>query len=400
MKILGLPLWGVICILLWVLLAIPQIWFWCFERPKHRRPRRTSTYLVPTQDGWRVALTHVPPETHVPGTAPVICIPGLLCNSAIFDLSEDRSLAQSLADRGLDVWLLDPRGAGHSDHAGQMSVTKPGLKLKWDYGLEEYALQDTQAAIKAVRQMTGAPFVALVGHSLGGLIAYLAASRRSDIASIVGYATPFDFSGHKKSLGFVYYHLLKIVQHIPFHLPLRVLSILFAPYFYRWIPAGLTMKTSQVDGPARRQLMLESMVDVAPKIWKEFGYAITHPHENSDRLMQAFGNTRDEQIIDLQVPILTLSGGYDRLAPDASTRAIMHHLVHSQSEKHISFAQFGHVDIVMGDHAAETVHPVIAEFLARHPRTRPLDTTERLAIKCDELLTSGESFSAITRLPR
>lgn len=99
-----------------------------------------------------------------PGPGPrVIIVPGIVSPAALWE-----HIARGLMDNW-DIWVLDVRGRGLSEQA-------PGL----DYGLDACA-RDLEAFILA----SGATTPIVVGHSMGGRIGALLASRTSLVGALV-----------------------------------------------------------------------------------------------------------------------------------------------------------------------------------------------------------------------
>ncbi|MBN1334559.1 MAG: alpha/beta fold hydrolase, partial [Deltaproteobacteria bacterium] len=138
-----------------------------------------------TPDGAVIHLHH-----HPTAGPPVMLVHGLSSNHRFFDLEPGRSLATYLSERGFDTWCLDLRGHGAAREA-------PGgrwLHRTWD--IDDYGLSDAPTAIAYIREATGAPGVAWVGHSMGGLVGAIYASQDADadLWAFVVLASPADFA--------------------------------------------------------------------------------------------------------------------------------------------------------------------------------------------------------------
>ena len=115
-------------------------WTWYYQRPRPPDER----HFVRTDDGWTLALARLRPRAAGPAQGePVVCFPGFACNGRLFDFDDTHSLAGHLANLGFDVWMIDPRGTGHSE--------RPGLFGKgWGFGFQDYAHRDAPAALRHV----------------------------------------------------------------------------------------------------------------------------------------------------------------------------------------------------------------------------------------------------------
>ncbi len=123
-------------------------------------------HLVPTPDGWLLALHRVlRPDGGGPVAGPpVVVLPGYGMNATLFTWHpRGRSFVEALRDGGFDAWTVDWRGQGESrrDPRGHASRT---------WGLREYAFVDVKTAIEHVCSATGRERVTAIGCSLGGTL--------------------------------------------------------------------------------------------------------------------------------------------------------------------------------------------------------------------------------------
>ncbi|MBO2459393.1 alpha/beta hydrolase [Actinomadura violacea] len=120
-----------------------------------------------------------PPEGVVPAGPPVLFVPPPAAPARCYDLRRGCSLAEHVVRAGRRSYLLDGDPAGR---AGQ------------DAGLREWVRDLLPGAIRAVSRDAGGQPVQLVGWSLGGVVALLAAADDPGlpIASIAAIAAPVD----------------------------------------------------------------------------------------------------------------------------------------------------------------------------------------------------------------
>ena len=141
---------------------------------------------VQTSDGWTLPLTAlVMPERLVPGSRPLLLVPGYGMNSAIFRYHPaGRSLAHTLAAEGFEVWMGGFRGQKAA--RARRGAPPPGLAALAEIDLPA----QLQAVLAGSR--TGAAAVDLIGVSLGGSIsyAYLALHRDAPVGAMVAVCAP------------------------------------------------------------------------------------------------------------------------------------------------------------------------------------------------------------------
>jgi polyhydroxyalkanoate synthase len=102
--------------------------------------------------------------------APVLLVPAPIKRFYIWDLAPEVSVVRRCLARGLRVYVAEWLDV--DDNEG-------GL------GLEGYADQLLIACVRAVLEDSGYEHVVLVGHSLGGTLAAIAAARHSDLVSAI-----------------------------------------------------------------------------------------------------------------------------------------------------------------------------------------------------------------------
>ncbi|MGH7295059.1 MAG: alpha/beta hydrolase [Polyangiaceae bacterium] len=125
--------------------------------------------------------------------APVLLVHGFGQNRYAWHLPA-RSFANHLASAGHDVFNLDLRGHGRSRHLGAQRCG----------GVEDYVREDLPAAVEEVQALSGGRPVWVLGHSLGGLVAYAAAPSLSGaVAGIVSIGSPYHFTRGSLTLGAV-----------------------------------------------------------------------------------------------------------------------------------------------------------------------------------------------------
>ncbi|HET6463535.1 MAG TPA: alpha/beta fold hydrolase [Candidatus Krumholzibacteria bacterium] len=146
------------------------------QEPKPPFPYRSEDVTVPGPGGITLAGTLTTPNSN--GSFPVVL---LITGSGLQDRNEELMghkpflvLSDHLTRQGIAVLRLDDRGFGKSTGKGTAATT-------------EDFVQDALAAVAFLktRKEIDAKKIGLVGHSEGGIIAPIAASRSQDVAFIV-----------------------------------------------------------------------------------------------------------------------------------------------------------------------------------------------------------------------
>ena len=146
-----------------------------------------TEHWAPNGDGWLLHLKQTVSPSHlVPGSRPVVIVPGYGMNSFIFGFHpRGTSMERYFAEAGLEVWSANLRRQGPS----RPSSPRPGRP-----SLRAYAQTDLPAVIDTVlaASRTGAEAVDLIGCSLGGSLVYahLALLPDTRVGSVVSMGAP------------------------------------------------------------------------------------------------------------------------------------------------------------------------------------------------------------------
>jgi alpha-beta hydrolase superfamily lysophospholipase len=271
-----------------------------------------------------------------------------------------RSLSNYLARAGFDVFNLDLRGHGRSRHLG---ARRPAH-------VSEFVKEDIPAVIEEIQRLSnprGRP-VFLVGHSLGGLISYGAATECSGaIAGVVTLGSPYLFTRGSWPLALLGQVMLAVDRRLPlgegalalkgwgealrlarvfvespvFPLPIRG----FAPRSME--PAVLAQHMSLAMDQGSITVLRNMFLDAAE--WRR----------SEKRLGGLSGYA--EAFEALPIPLLIVAGSLDDLAPPAS---VVPAFERSRSlDKTYRVFPRGHIDILMGKDAPRTIWPLVGSWL-------------------------------------
>jgi len=317
-----------------------------------------------TQDGVRIALHHYnAAEGAVSTDRPVVVCHGICSNRYSFLSNPHGGLLGALVEQGRDVWAIELRGHGRSDRPGKTD----GMKFDWD--LDDYALQDLPAAVDFVMSRTDADGVDYIGHSMGGMVAYIALSRGEleQVRSLVIVASPVSLHQSSKWIGglFELESLLRRMKKLPVRSGAKLGTILPADHDFVVKTLYNPENTTRAES---RQLLLNGVNDlglVEAEQWlqmKKRGYLTDAGGElNYVEMMGA-----------ITVPALVLAGSVDETAMPHQVRMGYEALGSPDKEYYVvgrangAGSDYGHMDLVNGSNADTDVYPVIIRWLDAH----------------------------------
>ncbi|XP_075230258.1 uncharacterized protein LOC142329474 [Lycorma delicatula] len=88
--------------------------------------------------------------------------------------------ASILADNGFDVWLGDQRGDVYSRSHVKYQPNNPKF---WNFSFQEDGIYDIPAFVNKIKEITKAPQVSFIGHSMGGTVFLVTGAERPDYAA-------------------------------------------------------------------------------------------------------------------------------------------------------------------------------------------------------------------------
>jgi len=284
--------------------------------------------------------------------APVLLVHGFGQNRYSWHLPA-RSFANHLARAGFDVFNLDLRGHGRSRIDGS-----PRCR-----GIEDYVQEDIPAAVGEVQALSGGRPAWIVGHSLGGVIAYAAApSLPGAVAGVVSIGSPYEFARGSATLG-----ALSVFVRALGRAPLPNAPVPLAPI-------GLAMRLTRRFAESR----------FYPIPLRGYLAGSCEPHVLEQYLRLAFDSValgvmldmfdmqrrfgeHDSEFLDrfeaMDRPLLVVAGANDDLAPTAS---VLPGFTRSRSrDKTYRELPLGHIDLLVGRDAPRTTWSVVTEWLAK-----------------------------------
>ena len=338
---------------------------------------------VHTSDGFALALYRSrAPARPLRPRPPVLLIPGFSSNRFTFGVRQRDSLPALLNAAGRDVWLCELRGSQSSRWLGR---GKPVVDVDAKLHL------DLPAILDQVRRLADAEVVDVIGHSLGGLLALLAAGgddhpTASAIGRIVTLATPGTFKGIVgmfESAGPVFRGLARGVEE---------LAGRFA--------SGLALAPlARTPGPlphlfALSRHFLPGAVDVAiRRLYLDHAIEAVHGGELAQLtrwvregvITDRAGRSLEDRFARVDVPVLVMSATRDRVAPEANTYAAYAKIASDDKQfrlvgrRHGARRDYAHADLLLADSAVEDVHEPIIDWLEARAERHAVRTLDRSA---------------------
>lgn len=320
--------------------------------------RRTPAQII-DEGPKRTVYRYLEGEDREAAGLPVLLIPPLAAPTICFDLRRDCSLAGHLIAEGHPTYLLEYGDIAFSDR---------------DLGLEYWVEEVIPKAVRTVSADAGGRPVQLVGWCLGGIMALLAAAAGPElpISAIATVASPFDFRKVRMidsmrplvnvTNGFLGSAIYKVMGGIPAPIVKRGFQLTSIDKF---LTKPLAIATHLDD---RDYLAQVEAVD------RFMGSMHAYPGRTMGQLYHQFFRVndladghlvlgdREIDLDDVRVPVLSIAGEADVLAP----REAVHHvgaLLPNATSVRLESAPGGHLGVIAGRSARHTTWTWIDEFL-------------------------------------
>jgi poly[(R)-3-hydroxyalkanoate] polymerase subunit PhaC len=286
--------------------------------------------------------------------APVLLVHGFGQNRYAWHLPS-RSFANHLAFNGFDVFNLELRGHGRSRHLGSRACK----------GVDDYVHEDLPRAVEEVQLLSAGRPVWLLGHSLGGLVAYAAAPSLSGaVAGIASIGSPYHFTRGSPTLG--------------------ALSFLFRALHAAPLPnAALPMAPVSLTLRAFRRFAESPFYPLPVRGWHA---GACEPHILEEHLRLALDRAMLGEMLDMfdwaaqrrfggreldygerfekmNLPLMIIAGENDDLAPPESVRPAF--TFSSASDKTYRPLPLGHIDLLVGRDAPWMTWKLVTDWLGQ-----------------------------------
>lgn len=295
---------------------------------------------------------------------PVVLVHGISSNHHFWNLEPHRSLALYLSERGYDVWNLDLRGHGPARH------DPLGKRQKVGWTVDDYGWYDLPAAFDFVEAQTGRSDVAYVGHSMGGMVlaVYLAREADPPLSTAIAVGSPLDFRDPdpvtKTALGLV--PLARVLPFVPTPMAGNVAAVTD-----KGTPLHLDDLLYNPDNieTESRKLMLRRVA--SPMSRGELGQFQKILDEGE--FVSADGDIEYRKVLgEVALPMLFIAGRADRIAPPDRVRSFFDAVGSDDkrliiaSEANGFHADYGHLDLGVGDHVENDIFPLVSDWLGEH----------------------------------
>jgi pimeloyl-ACP methyl ester carboxylesterase len=316
--------------------------------------------FLETPDG---AVIHL--HRHQADGPPVLVVHGISSNHYCWDLDPERSVGAYLAERGFDAWLLDLRGHGDARES------PGGRHLDRGWTADDYGLGDIPTAVAHIQEQTGHARLGYVGHSLGGMVGAIYASQLGDEAlwAMVAVGSPAEFTDPDPVLALTRHTFGVSGATMPFVLtpPLARLANRWSEALPVDVEAYLFQDANMAPEAARR--MMRSVVS---PLWPGEMLQFAGMIDEGEFLSGDKARDYRSDMANIRVPLLAIAGRADRVAPPDRVRGYLE-AVGSPEKRFVVAglengfgADYGHLDLPIGDRAAAEIYPLIEGWLREH----------------------------------
>jgi polyhydroxyalkanoate synthase len=308
--------------------------------------------------GDRHRVHHLEPDPVVAERGdPVLLVPPLAVPDACFDLRRGCSLAEHLVAGGRPTYVVE---------LGEIDVRDP------DLGLDPWVTEVLPAAVRAASEHAGGRPVHLVGWSLGGTFALLAAAREPGlpIASLSALGTPVDVTAVPMLAP-----LRPLISATDWTGPVGVASrVVGSVPIARWAsglgpvqhlvarPAAVATHLDDADWLA--QVEAVDRLSAATTIYRGRAFGRLHHRFAHDNAL-ASGTVEltgvPVALSAITAPTLVMAGAGDTIAPVAAVRAAVPMLTGARDVR-FEIVPGGHLGLLTGRGARAGTWPVLDEW--------------------------------------
>ncbi len=333
--------------------------------------RRTPARII-DEGPKRTVYRYLSPDDELPRRAlPVLLVPPLAAPTICFDLRRGCSLAEHMLALGHPTYLLEYGDIGYSDR---------------ELGLEHWVEDIIPTAVRRVSADAGGAPVQLVGWCLGGIMSLLAAAGDAELPvnAIAAVASPFDFTEVRimapirpvanVTNGLLLTSIYRALGGAPAPIVRRAFQLSSLDK-YVTKPIAVLANLHDRDFLAQIEAVDHFTANMHAYPGRTIGqlyHRFFRVNDLADGVLELSDRTID--LADVRVPVLSVAGTTDVLAP----RAAVHHvgdLLPNAPEVRLETAPGGHLGVLTGRSAKRTTWAHLDGFLGAHaprPLQRPL----------------------------
>ena len=343
-----------------VLMLLVVVFYGVLQWTLTTQPNASEQSSTTTEDGHTLNVyRHLPPGKP---KGVVLCLHGLGATHFNFQFPGPSDMAGYLAREGWDVWVTGLRG----DHD---SKPPKGGGHGHGYSFDHFVQWDLPAVMAHVKEHAGATRIHLLGHSMGGLLAYahVATHGEAGIASITTMGSPLGFEERAAVMDNQMW-LESVVKRLPW-LPIRTIARAGVPLVGLLRNRRVMQRqfhAPNVDIRHTQRAMWNSLSNVPRGVLLQFAdWVRNYAFRSRDG-----GVDYRASLERLTVPLLVIAGKLDVLArPGNVLRALA--VVQGGKKQQLVLGKdegcehdYGHIDLIFGVNAEKEVFTKVAAFLA------------------------------------
>jgi polyhydroxyalkanoate synthase len=316
---------------------------------------------------------HYRPAAHVRDRGdPILLVTPLAAPALCYDLRRGCSVVEHLVERGRPTYLVEYGEVSFRDR---------------DLGIERWVDEVVPTAVREVSAHAGGRPVHLVGWSLGGTFALLAAAADHDlpIASIAALGTPFDVG--QVPLVAPARPLLSLTDGPP--ALTRVLQAVGAAPQLRWAaelssvqrlltkPLALARNFDDADYLAQIEAVDRFTANMTAYPGRTYGQLYHRLLKGNGLVDGTFDlASRTVSVADITAPVLVFGGANDGIAPLASVKSAVP-LLRGSREARFEIVPGGHLGMLTGREARTSTWPALDAWVEEW--SQPLAATKKRA---------------------
>ncbi|MCB1325817.1 MAG: alpha/beta fold hydrolase [Spirochaetales bacterium] len=353
-------------LLLLVLVLFYPVFLLIWDRLYRAQDIADQLFYAHTTDGWNIAMHFHRPPYPQPGAYPVILSHGIAVNKYGVDMDETHSLAYFLKQNGFAVFVLSLRGVGKSYHASRFGYQ--------DFCFDDIVENDVPAVIAKARELTGAPKINWVGHSMGAMIAMGFMGRElpghEDIAAFVSLGGPGRIDFAKSSI----WGKIRRYPWMNELMDLKFSAQAISPLTGRLNTPieELVYNRNNISPATIRRLMKNGIENISHGLARQF---IDWMNTGEETTRDGSENYRDS-LANIRAPALFLAGTRDHIAVPESVRFAYEQASSKRKDYKLLGTEQGckvdycHTGLALGDYAVDDVFPLVLDWLNRYGRER------------------------------